>query len=80
MNTELTAREREVLRHLRTYCEDHDYKCRDGRVITFNGKGWARPMDVGGHNGSDHSYVLARLVKKGYVERKARGSWGSRGS
>jgi hypothetical protein len=33
---------------------------------------WLRPMDVGGRNGSPHSYLLARLVKKGKVERARR--------
>ena len=35
---------------------------------------WVRPMDIGGRNGSDHSRVLASLVRKGLVERKTRGS------
>lgn len=36
-------------------------------------KEWLRPMDVGGHDASDHSAVLQRLVIKGYVEMR---EWG----
>jgi predicted transcriptional regulator len=36
--------------------------------------GWARPMDVGGRDASDHSRVLAKLVKLGLAERKRRPS------
>lgn len=36
-------------------------------------EGWWRPMDIGGRDGSDHSAVLASLVKKGLAERKHRG-------
>lgn len=31
---------------------------------------WARPMDVGGRNGSGHGPCLFRLSKKGLCERK----------
>ncbi len=34
---------------------------------------WVRPMDVGGHDASDHSAVLGRLVRKGHVEIKTFG-------
>lgn len=34
---------------------------------------WVRPMDIGGRDGSNHSYLLNRLVQKGYAERKDRG-------
>lgn len=34
---------------------------------------WARPMDVGGRDGSDHSRVLMRLVAKGYARMKRHG-------
>lgn len=40
----------------------------------------ARPLDLGGRNGSDHSYLLNRLVKYGLVERKARSPLTTRGS
>lgn len=33
---------------------------------------WARPMDLGGTDGSNHSRVLASLVRKGLVERAQR--------
>lgn len=36
---------------------------------------WARPMDIGGRDGSDHSAVLKRLVRKGYVEKRRRNTW-----
>jgi hypothetical protein len=41
---------------------------------------WLRPMDIGGRDGSHHSNTLAALVRKRLVERKARSSWGTRGS
>lgn len=37
------------------------------------GREWARPMDIGGRDASHHSMTLARLSKKGLVERKERG-------
>lgn len=46
---------------------------------------WLRPMDVGGHDGSHHSRVLAKLARKGLADRARRDSianmiGGSRGS
>ena len=35
---------------------------------------WFRPMDVGGRDGSHHSYTLKRLVKKGFAEMRPRGT------
>lgn len=35
---------------------------------------WARPMDVGGTDGSHHTASLRALLKKGLVERRLRGS------
>lgn len=37
-------------------------------------KMWFRPMDVGGKDASWHSPTLNRLVKKGLVEKRLRGS------
>lgn len=34
---------------------------------------WLRPMDMGGRDGSQHSAVLAALVRKGLVEKRQRG-------
>lgn len=34
--------------------------------------GWFRPMDVGGHDGSDHRNILRELCAKGLIERKLR--------
>ena len=31
-------------------------------------KGWARPMDCGGFNGSHHSKTLQKLARLGFVE------------
>lgn len=61
----LTERETEVLNELRSW----NY-----------GERWARPMDVGGSNGSHHSATLAKLVRLGYAESKQRSAWMSRGS
>jgi hypothetical protein len=38
------------------------------------GRDWWRPMDLGGHDGSHHSGTLRRLVKKGLVKRRRRGT------
>lgn len=35
---------------------------------------WARPMDVGGVDGSHHAVTLRALLKKGFVARRLRGS------
>jgi hypothetical protein len=57
----------EVLNELRA-CADHGIE-------------WARPLDCGGSNGSDHSYHLSKLAKAGLAESRARNSWAhSRGS
>lgn len=43
------------------------------RLRAFEPAGaWARPMDLGGKDGSNHSRVLAALVRKGLVERAPR--------
>lgn len=42
--------------------------------------GWARPMDVGGSDGSHHSKTLAALYRRGYAERARRSAFGTRGS
>ena len=69
MSAELTPREAELLAEV--------------RAMGFDVGEWFRPMDVGGRNGSDHSYVLGRLVAKGYLEARYRtgpgGKW-ARGS
>jgi hypothetical protein len=36
---------------------------------------WKRPMDMGGTDGSKHSYLLSRLVKVGLAEKRGRGGW-----
>ncbi|SLC72248.1 Uncharacterised protein [Mycobacteroides abscessus subsp. massiliense] len=40
--------------------------------------GWLRPLDLGGRDGSNHSAILAQLVRRGLVESKVR-SYGDRG-
>lgn len=39
-----------------------------------------RPLDIGGRNGSHHSYTLTKLVKRGLVSRAQRSAFGGRGS
>lgn len=39
---------------------------------------WARPMDVGGTDGSHHSQTLRRLYAAGLVERRPRGTLANR--
>lgn len=48
---------------------------REWSVLTeMYGSAWLRPMDIGASDASWHSGVLSRLVKRGLVERKERGS------
>lgn len=35
---------------------------------------WLRPMDIGGRDGSSHSYRLKKLTDLGFVEARQRGS------
>lgn len=55
----LTARQARVLEDLCEWCTDNP-----GR--------FARPMDVGGRDGSHHSRVLGQLVRRRLVERQPR--------
>ena len=41
---------------------------------TLSPERWQRPMDVGGKDGSSHSYALLRLCTLGLVERRRRPS------
>lgn len=43
------------------------------RSQSFDGNGFVRPMDVGGTDASTHSRTLAKLCKRGLVERRSRG-------
>lgn len=40
-------------------------------------QGYKTPMEIGGYDGSRHSYWLSRLIQRGLVERKRRGIRGS---
>jgi hypothetical protein len=42
-------------------------------VLEYVTDRWQRPLDMGGHDGSSHSAVLAALVRKGLVEKRQRG-------
>ena len=70
---QLTDREREVFRELEAFCRQADAH------PDWHAQ-WAKPMDVGGRDGSHHSYTLSRLVAKGLVERRPRGAASLRGS
>lgn len=59
----LTERQHKIMRQLKGYSRRDIY----GRMID-----WARPMDVGGYNGSHHPSTLNQLVKKGLVEKQRR--------
>jgi hypothetical protein len=61
LKPKLTDREREILQDLRGA---HDDRCPTE---------WCRAMDVGGRDGSHHSYTLAKLTRAGLVERKKYG-------
>jgi hypothetical protein len=42
---------------------------------------WVRPMDLGGRDGSDHSYRLSKLSRLGLVDARPRSTWANqRGS
>lgn len=57
----LTDHERECLEGL-AHCHDHPR----------HPMKWARPLDIGGHNGSHHSNTLQRLTAKGWVNFRYR--------
>lgn len=57
----LTANQYEVLCALQVWEEN----CEDDTV-------WARPMDIGGYDGSHHSKTLGQLVDKGLVKKYRR--------
>jgi hypothetical protein len=63
----LTDREREVLRELASFA-------RSAAAHPDWHPQWAKPMDVGGRDGSHHSYTLGKLVTKGLAEKRQRGS------
>lgn len=67
----LTARQLDVLRNLHWFARSAAQRGSSPR---------ARPMDVGGRDGSHHSATLAQLVRKGLVKRTVRAAWASRGS
>lgn len=68
----LNERDMGVLAELEAACRNHaKYGYLDG---------WARPLDCGGSNGSDHSYRLSKLAKVGAAEAKQRMPWAGRGS
>lgn len=51
---------------------------RETQILERMTGNWLRPMDVGGTDASYHSVVLARMVPKGWVERKRGGEIGNR--
>lgn len=63
-----TDRDFEILKELVAMCE-RGYGHRGGEGCT--------PLDVGGSNGSDHSYRLSKLARLGFAEEKKLGfDWG----
>lgn len=69
----MTERDIEVLREL-------EFACRNHAALGFL-DGWARPLDCGATDSSDHSYRLAKLVRLGMAEAKQRSALrGRRGS
>lgn len=72
--TTLSAREIETMRELSAYARMVERDCPG-----YSREDWARPMDVGGSDGSHHSMTLKRLTDKGVVERGMKGGH-SRGS
>lgn len=69
----MTERDIDVLGDLEAACRNH--------VEVGFLDGWARPLDCGATDGSDHSYRLAKLVRRGMAEAKQRSALrGRRGS
>jgi hypothetical protein len=67
MELEFTQNEIEILDALTDWCQSF--------------KHGARPMDLGGHNGTHHSATLNKLIRRGLVERTRRtGGSDSRGA
>lgn len=69
----LTEKQREILETLRLMHEESSLPL-----------AWCTPLDIGGHNGSQHSGVLAALARKGLVQFKQRHDsadppWGENG-
>lgn len=62
----LTERDLETLIELAGFADAF------ARTPQYYPRGWARPMDIGAHNGSHHSYTLSRLVALGLAERRYR--------
>jgi hypothetical protein len=46
---------------------------RDLLELVCSVRGWVRPMDLGGKDGSHHSATLAKFVRYGWVHRRLRG-------
>ena len=57
----LTAEEWDVLENAKTFADCYPDQ-------------WARPMDLGGFDGSWHSRIAAKLAAKSLLERRDRGS------
>jgi len=70
MTRPLTDRDIDTLAELEFACRNH---------LEVTGNDFVQPLDCGGMNGSHHSATLAKLTKRGLVERKRRGGY-SRGS
>lgn len=72
MPSRLGDDERDVLRGLAHYADLSGVEP-DSR--------WARPLDIGGHSRSRHSYILSKLIRWGLVEARQRSPLaGRRGS
>ena len=63
--TALLPRETDGARAARISDRQHDVL---GSLAAYGD--WARPMDVGGRDGSHHSATLAQLARQGLAERK----------
>ena len=62
----MTDRQREMLMQL--------YHSRDEEPVYSRRRGWLRPLEMGGGDGSWHSGVLKQLVDQGLVSRSHYGS------
>jgi len=48
--------------------------------VRLNQSCWMQPLDLGGSNGSHHSYTLHKLAKRGLCHRRKWGSKRAKGS
>lgn len=71
-----------ILSHVEEHVLIDAYHERDSNTtyIRNGSRGWLRPLDLGGRNGSHHSQTLAMLVALGFMQKINRSGHSSRPS